>query len=95
MLCSPGAKFARPTQQILQAEDTDLSTVRQLVLSAVQCTEDLRSDKHLDELLSTLPDTPDVPEKRQRFASTRLTDCIVYETSGVNAMINVELPRLY
>jgi len=66
-----------------------------LVLSAVQCTEDLRSDKHLDDLLSTVPDTPDVPAKRQRFASTRLTDCIVYETTGVNAVNNVELRRLY
>ena len=67
----------------------------QLVLSAVQCIEDLRSDKHLDDLLSTVPDTPDVPAKRQRFASTRLTDCIVHETTGVNAMNNVELRRLY
>jgi len=67
----------------------------QLVLSAVQCIEDLRSDKHLDDLLSTVPDTPDVPAKRQRFESTRLTDCIAYETTGVDAMNNVELRRLY
>ena len=46
-------------------------------------------------LLSTVPDTPDVPAKRQRFASTRLTDCIVYETSRVNATNNVELRKLY
>jgi len=84
-----------PPNKILQAEDTDLSTGMQLVLSAVQCIEDLRSNKHLDDLLSTVPDTPDVPAKRQRFASTPLTDCIVYETTGVNAMNNVELRRLY
>jgi len=84
-----------PPNTILQAEDTDLSTGMQLVLSVVQCIEDLRSDKHLDDLLSTVPDTPDVPAKRQRFASTRLTGCIVYETTGVNAINNVELRRLY
>jgi len=75
-----------PPNKILQADDTDLSTGMQLVLSAVQCIEDLRSDKHLDDLLSTLPDTPDVPAKRQGFASTWLTDCIVYEKTGVNAI---------
>ena len=75
--------------KILQAEGTDLSTGMQLVLSAVQCIED-RSD-----LLSTVPDTLDVPAKRQRFESTRLTDCIAYETTGVDAMNNVELRRLY
>jgi len=84
-----------PPNKILQAEDTDLSTGMQLVLSAVQCIEDLRSDKPLDDLLSTVPDTLDVPAKRQRFASARLTDCVVYETTGVNAMNNVELRRLY
>ena len=46
----------------------------------------------LDDLLSTVPDTLDVPAKRQRLASTRLT---VYETTRVNAMNNVELRRLY
>jgi len=84
-----------PPNKILQAEDTYLSTGMQLVLLAVQCVEDLRSDRHLDDLLSTVPDAPDVPAKRQRFASTRLTDCIVYETTGVNAVNNVELRKLY
>ena len=42
-----------------------------------------------------MPNTPDVPAKRQRFASTRLTDCIVHEKTGVNAVNNVELRRLY
>jgi len=81
--------------KILQSEDTDLSTGMQLVLTAVQCIEDLRSDKHLEYQLSTVPNTPDVPAKRQRFASTRLPDCIVYETTGVNATNNVKLRRLY
>ena len=67
----------------------------QLVLSAVQWIEDLRSDKHLDDMLRTVPDAPDVSAKRQRFRSTRLTDCTVYETTGVNSVNNVELLKLY
>jgi len=54
-----------PPNKILQAEDTDLSTGMQLVLLTVECIDDLRSDKHLDDLLSAVPDTPDVPAKRQ------------------------------
>jgi len=36
--------------------------------------------------LSTVPDAPYVPGKRQRFASTPLADWILHETTGVNAM---------